>query len=125
MLSFAASLRPDSEAFAIFVTEKYEYKNTEITKNVAQKIDSFIKIQKVRNKEEEISSFDISDKQKCFVIKVKNKYESYWPQENGGSFYSYLKKFKNIKKIDLYADSLLQDKEKLSDFFSQFIFGVN
>jgi len=125
MLSFAASLRPDSEAFAIFVTEKYEYKNTVITKNVAQKIDSFIKVLKVRNKEEEISCFDISDKQKCFVIKVKNKYESYWPQENGGSFYSYLKQFKNIKKIDLYADSLLQDKEKLSDFFSQFIFGIN
>ena len=74
MLSFASSLRPDTEGFAIFVTEKYEYKNTVLSKNVAQKIDSFIKILKVRNKEEEISSFDISDKQKCFVVKVKNKY---------------------------------------------------
>ena len=125
MLSFASSLRPDTEGFAIFVTEKYEYKNTVLSKNVAQKIDSFIKILKVRNKEEEICSFDISDKQKCFVVKVKNKYASYWPQENGGSFYSYLKQFKNIKKIDLYADSLLQDKEKLSGFFSQFIFGIS
>ena len=27
MLSFTSSLSPDCEAFAIFVTEKYDYKN--------------------------------------------------------------------------------------------------
>ena len=81
---------------------------------------SLLKAKKV---EEEVSSLDISEKQKCFVIKVKNKYESYWPQESGGSFFSYLKNFKNIKKIDFYVDSLDFDKDKLVSFFSQFIFG--
>ena len=59
-----------------------------------QKINSFLKALKVKKKEDEISSFDISDKQKCFIIKVKNKYESYFPEEIGGRFFSYLKKIK-------------------------------
>ncbi len=40
MLSFTSSLSPDSEAFAIFVTEKYEYKDKRdiLPKNIVQKI---------------------------------------------------------------------------------------
>ena len=127
MLSFTSSLSPDSEAFAIFVTEKYEYKDNKgvLSDSTAQKINSFLRALKAKKNEEEINSFDISDKQKCFVIKVKNKYASYWPQENGGSFFSYLKKYKDIKKIDLCPESLDFDKDKLTDFFSQFIFGFN
>jgi len=127
MLSFTSSLSQDSEAFAIFVTEKYEYKDKKdiLSNSTAQKINSFLRALKVKKeKEEDISSFDISDRQKCFIIKVKNKYESYFPQERGGSFFSYLKKFKDISKIDLYPDSLDFDKQKLVSFFSQFIFGL-
>jgi leucyl aminopeptidase len=56
---------------------------------------------------------------------VKNKYKSYFPQECGGTFFSYLKKFKDVKKIDFYPDSLELDKDKLTSFFSEFIFGFN
>ena len=121
MLSFIASLRQSAEAFAIFVTEKYTYedKNKILSTGVVQKINSFLRILKVKSKEkkDEINSFDISDKQKCFVIKVKNKYENYFPQESGGDFFSYLAKFKDISKIDLYPDSLDFDKQKLISFF--------
>ena len=119
MLSFTSSLSPDSEAFAIFVTEKYGYKHKEgvLSNGTVQKINSFISILKIKKKKEDISVFDISGKQKCFIIKVKNKFESYWPQENGGRFFSYLKKFRDIKKIDLYSDSLDFDKDKLASFF--------
>ena len=61
---------------------------------------------KVKKSKEDINSFDISGKQKCIVIKVKDNFESYWPQEIGGNFFSYLKNFKDIKKADLYFDSL-------------------
>ena len=127
MLSFASSLSPDSDAFVIFVSEKYVYEDKKgiLSNSTTQKINSFLSVLKVKNKEEEISSFDISDKQKCFIIKVKSKFVSYWPQENGGSFFSYAKKFKDIKKIDLYPESLDFDNEKLTSFFSQFIFGFN
>ena len=128
MLSFASSLSQDSEAFVIFVTEKYGYKDKKdiLSNSTAQKINSFLGALKVKKeKEEDISSFDISDRQKCFIIKVKNKYESYFPQESGGGFFSYVKKFKDIGKIDLYPDSLDFDKPKLVSFFSQFIFGFN
>ena len=127
MLSFISSLRPDSEAFAIFVNEKHEYKDKKgvLPNNTVQKINSFLKILKVKKKEENINSFDISDRQKCFIIKVKNKFDSYWPQENGGNFFSYLKKIRDIKKIDFYPDSLNLDEDSLVSFFSQFIFGFN
>jgi len=127
MLSFIGSLSPDSEAFAVFVNEKHDYKGKgEVLPNATvQKINSFLKTLKTKKKEEDINSFDVSDKQKCFVIKVKKNFESYWPQEIGGDFFSYLKKFKYIKKIDVYPDSLDFDKDKLVRFFSQFIFGFN
>ena len=127
MLSFTSNLNPKSDAFAIFVTEKYAYKNKNniLSNRVVLKINSFLKVLKVKNKEEEISSFDIADQQKCFIIKVKNKYENYYPEEIGGMFFSQLKKLKIINTIDLYSDSLNQDKEKLAKFFSEFIFGFN
>ena len=127
MLSFTGSLSPHSDAFVIFVTEKYAYKDKRhiLSSNKVQKINSFLSVLKTKNKDEEISSFDISEKQKCFIIKVKSKFTSYWPQENGGNFFFHIKKFKGIKKIDLYPESLDFDNEKLASFFSQFIFGFN
>ena len=127
MLSFTSSLSPHSDAFVIFVTEKYAYKDKRhiLSSNKVQKINSFLSVLKTKNKDEEISSFDISEKQKCFIIKVKSKFTSYWPQENGGNLFSHIRKFKSIKKIDLYPESLDFDNEKLASFFSQFIFGFN
>ena len=127
MLSFTSSLSPHSDAFVIFVTEKYAYKDKRhiLSSNKVQKINSFLRVLKTKNKDEEISSFDISEKQKCFIIKVKSKFTSYWPQENGGNFFFHIKKFRGIKKIDLYPESLDFDNEKLASFFSQFIFGFN
>ncbi len=127
MLSFTSSLSPNSEAFAIFVTEKYDYNNRRdvLPKNTVQKINSFLSVLKIKKNEDDISSFDISDKQKCFIIKVKKKYKSYSPQESGGSFFSYIKKNKNINKIIFCPDSLDFGTEEMVNFFSQFIFGFN
>ena len=127
MLSFASSLSRDSRAFVVFVTEKYEYrdKNHILSKDLVQKIDSFLKTLKAKNKDEEINSLDISDHKKCFVIKVKNKYENFYFEEIGGAFFTYIKRFKNIHSVDIYADSLNEKKEKLVKFFSEFIFGFS
>ena len=127
MASFITSLSPDSDALAIFVNEKYEYKDKRgiLSKNLIQKIDSFLRVLKVKNQDEEIYSFDISDKQKCFFVKIKNKHESFFPEEIGGRFFSHVKKVKNLNKIDLYIDSVDFDKQKLVDFFSEFCLGFN
>ena len=127
MLSFTSSLGDAERALVLFVNEKWHYrdKNRILSKEQSKKIDSFLKVLKTKKNEEYIFSFDISDKQKCFVIKVKNKFESYWPQESGGSFFSYIKKNKDINKINIYVDSLDFETDKLVDFFSQFLFGFN
>ena len=127
MLSFTPSLSQNSQAFALFVNEKYQYKDTKaiISKDIKQKINSFLKSLKNNGHKDEISSLDISDKKKCFIIKVKSKYENYYFEEIGGSFFTHIKKYKTINSIDIYVDSLYEDKEKLPKLFSEFIFGFN
>ena len=73
MLSFASSLSPDSEAFAIFVNDKFHFNDRKnvLSKEVNKKINSYLDTLKNKKSEEEISSLDISGKQKCFIIKVK------------------------------------------------------
>ena len=94
MLSFTSSLSPDSEALVVFVTEKREFKDRKVAipDSTIQKINSFLKEEKLKKEEQDINFFEISNKQKCFIIKVKNKFSGYWPQENGGNFFSYIKK---------------------------------
>ena len=83
MLSFASSLSSDNEAFAIFVNDKFHFKDIKnvLPKEVKNKINSYLGTLKDKKSEEEISSFDVSGKQKCFVIKIKKKYETYFPEE--------------------------------------------
>jgi len=127
MVSFTSSLSPDSDAFAVFVNNNYAYKDKKgiLSKNLVQKINSYIGTLKASKNDDEINYFDISNKQKCFIIKVKAKYESFFPQESGASFFSHTKKIKDLNKIDLYIDSLDFDKQKFLSFFSQFCFGFN
>ena len=127
MLSFISSLSPDSDGIAVFVNEKYQYKDKKgiLSKNLTQKINSFLNVIKGKKENDEILSFDISDKQKCFIVKIKNKYENFFPGESGGRFFSYLKKVKNIKKVDLYIDTLDFDKQQLIEFSSEFLLGLN
>ena len=75
MLSFSASLSSNSNAFALFVSENYEYKDPRniLPKDIRRKIDLFLRLLKDKKQEGEISSLDISDKRKCFIIKVKKK----------------------------------------------------
>ena len=127
MLSFASSLSSDNEAFAIFVNDKFHYKDRKnlLSKEDSKKINSYLGTLKDKKIEQEIFSLDISSKQKCFIIKVKKKYETYYPEERGGIFYSYLKNLKSIKKVDIYIDSLDFEKEEMVNFSSEFIFGYN
>ena len=127
MTTFTTSLSPDSDALAIFVSEKLQYKDKKgiLSKNLIQKINSFLVTSKDKKKDDEIISFDISDKQKCFIVKIKEKYESFFPEEIGGRFFSHLKKIKDLNKIDLYIDSLNFDKKVLVSFFSEFCLGFN
>ena len=125
MLSFTSNLSSKSDALTLFVTESYEYKDKKriLSKELTKRIDLFLKSLKSKSKKEEINSFDISDKKKCFVIKIKNKRTNYYFEDVGGAFFSYVKKLNNINSIDVYADSLNENKEKLVKYFSEFIFG--
>ena len=83
MLSFTSSLGSDSEAFAIFVNEKFHFEDRKnvLSKEVSKKINSYLGTLKDKKSEEEISSLDISDKQKCFIIKVKKNMRRTTPKK--------------------------------------------
>ena len=76
MLSFTGSLGSDSEAFAIFVNDKFHFedKKNVLSTEVRKKINLYLDNLKDKKSEEEINFLDISAKQKCFIIKVKKKY---------------------------------------------------
>ena len=102
MLSFTASLSPNSTAFALFVNEKYDYRDVKgiLSKDISKKIDLFLKSLKEKKQKDEISSLDISDKKTCFIIKVKNKYENYYFEELGGSFFTCIKNYFASETLD-------------------------
>jgi len=85
MLSFASSLSSDNEAFAIFVNDKFHFKDRKnlLSKEVSKKINSYLSNLKDKKNEEQISSLDITARQKCFIIKVKKnlqKKSNQWVQ---------------------------------------------
>ena len=53
MISFTSNLSPKSDAIAIFVNEKHEYKDKKgvLPNTLKQKINSFLKIVKVKKKQ--------------------------------------------------------------------------
>ena len=125
MLSFTGSLSNNSEGFLIFINEKYEYRDRQniLAKDISQKIDSLITKLKNKKIKDEVNVIDVNDKKKCFIIKIKKKYEDYYPEELGATFYSYVSRFNHINSVDLYTDSLVEEKQKSISFMSKFIFG--
>ena len=65
MLSFTGSLGSDSEAFAIFVDDKFHFEDRKnvLSKDVRKKVNLYLDNLKGKKSEEEINSLDISDKQ--------------------------------------------------------------
>ena len=108
MLSFASSLSSDNEAFAIFVNDKFQFndKKNLLPKEARNKIDSYLETQKDKKNEEEINSLDISSKQKCFIIKVKKKYNAH--DENN--------KFKNGDKVSIIESKPFSKNKKFQVF---------
>ena len=68
MLSFTPSLSPNCKAFALFVSEKHDYKDPKgiLSKETRKKIDLFLKSLKSNNQKDEINSLDLSDQKNVF-----------------------------------------------------------
>ena len=68
MLSFASSLNGDREAFAVFVNDKYRYRDKKnlLSKNVAQKISSFLSTLRAKENEELQRLQEIADVNELF-----------------------------------------------------------
>ena len=61
MVNFKGTLSLTNDAFVVFVSEKYEYRDEKkiLSKDIIKKIDSFIEVLKKNKNSEIINSFDI------------------------------------------------------------------
>ena len=127
MLSFTGALSLTGDAFVVFVTDKYEYidKNSILPKDVISKVNPFIKSLKEKNLNGDINSIDITEKKKCFLVKIGKKNDKYYFEEIGGTLFTKINSFKNIDSVDIFADTLNEKENKFSKSFSEFIFGFN
>jgi len=127
MLNFAGSSSLTGDAFVIFVTDKYEYlgKNSLFKKDTFSRIKAFLKSLKNKNQNEPINAIDITEGKKCFVVKISNKNNNSYFEETGSTLFTKISAFKNIKSIDILADTLVLKESKFLKSFSEFIFGFN
>jgi len=127
MLSFTGTLSLTGDAFVVFITDKYEYlgKNKILSENVILKVNSFIKSLKEKNQNEDVNSIDITEKKKCFLVKIGNNDNKSYFEQIGGTLFTKVSSFEHIKSIDIFADTLKEKEKNFSKHFSEFIFGFN
>ena len=99
MLSFTRGLSANSEAFAVFVTEKYLYENKKdiLSNNTVKRIDSYLSVLKVKDKRTEKDEIDLDKKMQELVEIEKNN------QLNNFST-NYFNQVKNNIKIKYFND---------------------
>ena len=98
MVGFSRKFNVSYDALVMFVDEKFNYRDRHhcLSSSIKLKIDAFVKVIKAQKEENEIYSFDISEKTKCFIIKNKTEELNNYLEDLGAKFYSYLNSFKNI-----------------------------
>ena len=119
MLSFISSLSQKTEAFVVFLKDDYKFKDKKgiLSKDISKKIESFASTIKSKKNKNEINSIDLSDKQKCIIVKINNNFKNAYPQDMGGKLFSFIKNYKDINDVEFYIDSLGIEKQKLINFF--------
>ena len=110
MLNFTGSLSLSGDALVIFISEKYEFigKNNLLSKDIMPKVHSFIKSLKNKKQDDTINSMDITESKKCFVVKISNNNDNSYFEEIGGILFTKISSFKDIKSIDIFADTLIK-----------------
>ena len=116
------------ETLTFFLNENLDFKveSKTFSAQVLEKIHVYLKNLKLKKKEEEIISFDISERNKVLFIIVKEKLVSNYFEKLGANFYSFIKTNK-IDKVNLYADTLKSFKyyKKSTELILNFIHGFN
>lgn len=125
MLLFCNKLDLKSSSLTIFLDKDCKFKDpgNHIDNSVKNKINNFIKEIKSKKKNELIYSFDISEKNKCYLIKIKEDKNSLSPEQLGGQFFSYIASLKNDSRIELYSESYNKKSETVINFLLEFIHG--
>ena len=106
MINFNSKFNSKAPNLGFFISNDLNFKSDKsVPKSIALKINSFLKKQQKDNKKQ-IFSFDISESQKCFLIVIKRDLDTYEINNLGASLKVNLKSDKNIKNIDILANSV-------------------
>tara|TARA_B100000700_G_scaffold18222_1_gene17866 strand:- start:9733 stop:11178 length:1446 start_codon:yes stop_codon:yes gene_type:complete len=106
MINFNRKFNSKASNLGFFISNDLKLKSDKsVPQSIASKINSFLKKQTKDNKKQ-IYSFDISESQKCFLIVTKNDLDTYEVNNLGASLKVNLKLDKNIKNINILANSV-------------------
>ena len=88
MLSFTSSLSPNIEAFAIFVGEKFNYKDQKgvLSNSMVQKVNSFLSGLKAKKKEDEIASVDVQPVDEILQMRYEPLFAYFADKAEEGAF---------------------------------------
>ncbi len=125
MINFTKKFDDKCENLGFFVPERKLNLNTSKLDNEKKdKINKFLK--KIENSKDKkkLHSFDLSDKQRCFVIIIKEKLINFELNDLGGSFKNLTNSYKGLNKINLLVSDNLKNKKLSEDeIISEFFYG--
>tara|TARA_B100000579_G_scaffold432658_1_gene449889 strand:+ start:80 stop:1531 length:1452 start_codon:yes stop_codon:yes gene_type:complete len=109
MISFNSKFNSKADNIGFFIHKELKFKQNKIpSKEIGSKIDFFLKKISKSNKSE-ILSFDLSQKQKCFLFIIKKNLETYEINNLGATFKNNIKSEKNIKNINIFANNVSEE----------------
>ena len=122
MINFISKFDDKSENLGFFVPEDdLILKTSKVDSKTKDLVNSFLK--KIKNGRK-IYSFDISSKQKCFIVLFKKQSINFEINELGGLFRILASSFKDLKKISFIASENLKNKKlSLEEIIAEFFYG--
>ncbi len=125
MINFTSKFDDKCENLGFFVSDdKLKLKTSELDDKDKDKINKFLKkIEEIKDKRK-IYSFDLSDRQRCFLIILEEKLINFELNNLGGTFKNLVNSHKGVNKISLFVSENLKNK-KLSEeeMISEFFYG--
>ena len=124
MINFTSKFDIKAKHVGFFVSDKLEFKNnTNLPTAFISKIRNFLK-KASDQQDQKILSFDLSENQKCFFIKIGKKIRTHEINALGAGLKSTLSLDKNIKKISFVGEmSFLNNKNNEENFINEFVYG--
>ncbi len=125
MINFTSKFDDKCENLGFFIPDdKLQLKTSKLDDKEKDKINKFLKKIEKKKDKQKIHSFDLSDREKCFFVILKEKLINFELNNLGGTFKNLINSHKDLNSINFFVSENLKNK-KLSneEMISEFFYG--